>query len=49
MAASNSQYSDGSGTNPSVLASGETVSYAPAVTMIRDVTIRCISLEYNVS
>src|SRR5450756_962607 len=35
----NSQYRGGSGTNPSVFASGETVSQAPAATMIRDVRI----------
>ena len=33
----NSQYLGGSGTNPSVLTRGETVSQAPAATMIKEV------------
>src|SRR5450759_2513065 len=37
MMARNSQYSGGSGTNPSVFARGETVSQAPAATMITEV------------
>ena len=37
--ASNSQYSGGSGTNPSVFASGETVSRVPAATMIKEVSM----------
>ena len=39
MIASSSQYSGGSGTNPSVSARGETVSQAPTATMISDVAI----------
>src|SRR3984893_720124 len=39
MIARSSQYSGGSGTNPSVLASGETVSQQPTTTMIREVAI----------
>jgi hypothetical protein len=37
MMARNSQYSGGSGTNPSVFARGETVSQSPAATMITEV------------
>src|ERR1017187_618942 len=37
MMARNSQYSGGSGTNPTVFASGETVSHASAATMITEV------------
>src|SRR5450759_2038738 len=37
MMARNSQYSGGSGTNPSAFARGETVSQAPAATMITEV------------
>ena len=37
MMARNSQYSSGSWTNPSVFARGETVSQAPAATMIKEV------------
>src|SRR5450756_1364646 len=37
MMARNSQYSGGSGTNPSVFARGETVSQAPAATLIKEV------------
>ena len=39
MTARHSQYSGGSGTNPSVFASGETVSHVPATTMIKEVTM----------
>lgn len=38
--ARNSQYSGGSGTNPSVFARGETVSQAPAATMIKELNFR---------
>src|SRR5450759_2470606 len=37
MMARYSQYSAGSGTNPSVFANGETVSQAPTATMIKEV------------
>ena len=37
--ARNSQYNGGSGTNPSVFASGDTVSHAPAATMMIVVTM----------
>src|ERR1039458_2858624 len=37
MMARNSQYNGGSGTNPSVFASGENVSHAPTATMIKEV------------
>ncbi len=39
MMASSSQYSGGSGTNPSVPAKGETVSQAPTATMMTEVAI----------
>ena len=39
MIARNSQYSSGSETNPSVFARGETVSQAPATTIITEVRI----------
>jgi hypothetical protein len=39
MIARRSQYSGGSGTNPSVLARGETVSQQPTTTMIKEVAI----------
>ena len=39
MMARYSQYCGGSGTNPSVFASGETVSRVPAATMIKEVSM----------